>query len=130
MNLVFKAAPLNFHDPMTISLILDVSVIQYLLRNNVILKDRDNFHVPPLLYAVTYFILFHTLFNVADILMQYIENLTIIMDLNFQREPNLTLVHFISYILQFKYNISYLIIFYHTNSLFTNYSYIFYGLRR
>lgn len=92
-----------------------------MLKNNFISNVRDRIHVTPLIYVVTYFVLFYTQFNVVDILIQCIESLTNIRNLNFHKKPNLALSHLITYILEVKYNISYLSTSNHTPHL-TNYS--------
>lgn len=86
MNLVLTGAYLPFHNSKTDTFILDVCVIQYVLRNNVIPKVGDKVHITLLLSVVTYFFLFHTQFDFADLLLHHIASLSIIWDPNFNRD--------------------------------------------
>lgn len=107
MNKVHKGSPIPFHDPTTSSLVLKTRVIQHMLRNNVTLKDEDWVHIAQLISIVTYFILFWTQFDVVNLLICYIDNLTIFRNANYHKKPNLTQGHLIAFILKVKYNITF-----------------------
>lgn len=84
-------------------------------------KDRVNITFP--LSMVTYFIMYGTHFNVINLLIHYIERITIVWDLNFGRKPNMALGYLISYILKVKYNLSYTSAHDHTPSFFIDHSF-------
>lgn len=71
-------------------------------------KVGDHTNITLFISIVTYFCLTLTIFNVEDFLIRYIENLTIISNLKSKRKYNLTVGNMIAYILEAKYNISYL----------------------
>lgn len=113
------------------SLILNTYIIQHMIRNNVISMDRDRVNITLLVYVMTYFVMFGTHSNPINLLICYIESLTIVKNPNFHRKHNLDLGHFISYILEVKYSIFFFIKFDHIHSHFTDHSFhILYDGRR
>lgn len=99
-----------------------------MLKHNVILKNCNYIHITSLISNITYSILSITQFNMVDLLIYYIESLSVIRDSNFHRK---TLSHLNDFILEAKYYIIFFASPDHTLTLFTNHSFhIFYGTRR
>lgn len=99
INAVLRNSQFCHHRPFVCGFMLNAHVIQHVLRHNVIPKADDCISVTPLIFFVTYFYLTSTIFNVANLLIHYIENFTIIRNPNLKKK-NLVLGYMIAYIFQ------------------------------
>ncbi|KAL0902928.1 hypothetical protein M5K25_028384 [Dendrobium thyrsiflorum] len=70
-----------------------------------------------------YFIMTEIDFNVVNIIIRYLENLTCIQDLRHRRKPNLALGHIISFISESKYNFQFPAPLDHLQILYSNSSF-------
>ncbi|KAL0925698.1 hypothetical protein M5K25_004064 [Dendrobium thyrsiflorum] len=80
-------------------------IIQHVLRTSIIPKAGDRLNMTPLLSTVTYLIMTGTPFDEAQLILDYIYNLTDIKHPQSKRKKNVALGHLISYILEKKYNL-------------------------
>lgn len=83
--------------------------MQHVLRYNIIPKVGDQINITPLLFIITYFLMNNTSFNIGELFICYIKNITIMRSLRSkEKKYNLVLGHMFSYLLEIKY-ISYLL---------------------
>lgn len=120
---MIRESPITYQQLLVKGLVHDACAIHNVLKYNVILKVDDCINITPLLSVVTYFIMTNTTFNIIDLLIWHIENLTIARNPQFNKKHNLALGHMIVYLLEVKYNISYPIELKHIPSHFTNHSF-------
>ncbi|PKU82252.1 hypothetical protein MA16_Dca022567 [Dendrobium catenatum] len=97
----------EFHMGETSTLLKDARIVQHVLHTLIIPKAGDHVHITPLLSLTTFFILANREFNATDLIFHYIDHLTTILDPGHRRKANLALGHFISYVLESKYNLHY-----------------------
>lgn len=113
------------------SLVLNVIVIQHILRYNVISKVGDKINITFLLFIVTYFIMTNTTFNISSLHIWYIKNFTIVRNPHSKRKHKMALGHLFLYLVEDKYNLSNSTELYHISSDFTNHFFhLFYDGKR
>ncbi|KAL0925294.1 hypothetical protein M5K25_003615 [Dendrobium thyrsiflorum] len=93
------------HLPHVYTLFQNARIIHHILRSSIILKAGDRINMTPLLSSVTYLIMKNTPFDEAQLIVDYIQNLTDIRNLSTKRKKNIALGHLVCYILEKKYNI-------------------------
>lgn len=99
--------------------------------NIVITKDDDHIHNTPLISIITYFIIYKIQFNVRDLLICYIDSLELAHDWNYHRKSNLALAHLIAYLVDLKYDFTFLLALDNILSPLTNKSFhILYDTKR
>lgn len=74
-------------------LVHNVCIIQHMIKHNVIPKGSDYINITCLFPIITYFIMTNTSFNIVDLLILYIKNVTIIRSNISKNKYNLALGH-------------------------------------
>ncbi|KAL0907702.1 hypothetical protein M5K25_022132 [Dendrobium thyrsiflorum] len=105
INRVLRGIDQVCHLPCVYTLYQNAWIIQHVLRSFIIPKAGNRINMTPLLSTVTYIIMTSTHFDEAQLILDYIQNLTDIRHPSTKRKKNIALGHLACYVLEKKYNL-------------------------
>ncbi|PKU78114.1 hypothetical protein MA16_Dca013180 [Dendrobium catenatum] len=105
VNYVIRGVKVKDHLPKVATLVRDARIIQHVLRISIIPKAGDRVNISPFLSTVTYMIMIRQPIDEAQLLIDYIYDLSEIGHVNHKRKKNIDLEHLIAYILEKKYDL-------------------------
>ncbi|PKU79140.1 hypothetical protein MA16_Dca000484 [Dendrobium catenatum] len=91
--------------PKVSRLIHNARIIQYVLRTSIIPKASDRINITPLLSMVTYLIMTDQPIDEAQLILDYLYELSKIGHVAHKRKKNISLGYLVAYILEKKYNL-------------------------
>ncbi|PKU59669.1 hypothetical protein MA16_Dca023930 [Dendrobium catenatum] len=105
VNRITRGVNSKDHLPKVATLVRDARIIQHVLRTSIIPKAGDRVNITPLLSIVTFLIMSRQPIDEAQLLIDYIYDLSEIGHIDHKRKKNIALGHLIAYILEKKYNL-------------------------